>query len=207
MLKNVKAGPLKSAIIVVFSINLVLAFEVSRAVDSSFPSTKPTNRSHTYLSQVMLIPPREYVERWLVKPSRPYYRLLPSKWQRNLTRTLLVLVTFGPSPFAPLPYGEPSSYATRAQTLLCYTIPSSAVAFSLKNFGLLTGFVGAITDTLQGFVLPPLIYAAAHKATLPQPERAALAAMSLLGVCLMLTATYQNFGVLVRQAAPHHHPG
>lgn len=25
-------------------------------------------------TQVMLIPPREYVERWLVKPSRPYHR-------------------------------------------------------------------------------------------------------------------------------------
>lgn len=41
---------MKTFIVVVFCINLVLAF------------------------QVMLIPPREYVERWLVKPSRPYYR-------------------------------------------------------------------------------------------------------------------------------------
>lgn len=51
----------------------------------------------------------------------------------------------------------------------------------MKNFGLLTGFVGAITDTLQGFVLPPLMYAAAHKATIAPPKRAALLAMSVLG--------------------------
>lgn len=57
----------------------------------------------------------------------------------------------------------------------------AVVASSVHNFGVITGFVGAITDTLQGFVLPPLIYAAAHKAALPAPDRAALVAMSALG--------------------------
>lgn len=33
-----------------------------------------SNQTTTHKIQVMLIPPREYVERWLVKPSRPYYR-------------------------------------------------------------------------------------------------------------------------------------
>jgi hypothetical protein len=56
----------------------------------------------------------------------------------------------------------------------------------VHQFGLLTGFVGAITDTLQGFILPPLIYAAAFKATIPSAERGALMAMSLLGACFYL---------------------
>lgn len=50
VLKNVEAGPVKTAIVVTFCMNLILAYEV------------------------MLIPPREYVERWLVTPSRPYHK-------------------------------------------------------------------------------------------------------------------------------------
>jgi hypothetical protein len=46
----VQSGAVKTAIVVTFCINLILAYET------------------------MLIPPREYVERWLVKPSRPYYK-------------------------------------------------------------------------------------------------------------------------------------
>ena len=60
------------------------------------------------------------------------------------------------------------------------------VASTVHNFGVITGFVGAITDTLQGFVLPPLIYAAAHKATLPSTDRVALVAMSVLGRWVVL---------------------
>lgn len=40
-----------------------------RAADSDTDAHQSIGRI-----QVMLIPPREYVERWFVKPSRPYYR-------------------------------------------------------------------------------------------------------------------------------------
>ncbi len=135
------------------------------------------------------------------------HRLLPTKWQRNLIRTLLVLFTFGPSvcpcpSWCPCPVGlcnalthtrahalpQPSlthgrivhtPYSTHHTTPQYHTM--TVVASSVHQFGLLTGFVGAITDTLQGFILPPLIYSAAYKATLSGPERAALMAMSALG--------------------------
>ncbi|TFJ85801.1 hypothetical protein NSK_002621 [Nannochloropsis salina CCMP1776] len=61
-----------------------------------------------------------------------------------------------------------------------------------RYFGLITAFVGAITDTLQGFVLPPLIYAATFAVWMPKVEKALMITMSTLGIVLMLTATYQN---------------
>ena len=86
MLKNVEAGPVKSAIVVTFCINLILAYEVKSTRRSCARANHQPTRGgvgintnqiepnhHTQI-QVMLIPPREYVERWLVKPSRPYYR-------------------------------------------------------------------------------------------------------------------------------------
>jgi len=66
------------------------------------------------------------------------------------------------------------------------------VASSVHQFGLITAFVGAITDTLQGFVLPPLIYAATFAVWMPKAEKALMITMSTLGIVLMLTATYQN---------------
>lgn len=66
------------------------------------------------------------------------------------------------------------------------------VASSVHQFGLITAFVGAITDTLQGFVLPPLIYAATFAVWMPNVEKALMITMSTLGIVLMLTATYQN---------------
>jgi amino acid permease len=73
-----------------------------------------------------------------------------------------------------------------------------AVASTIHQFGLITAFVGAITDTLQGFVLPPLIYAATFAACISKGEKALLWAMSALGVVLMVSATYQNVGELER---------
>jgi len=97
----------------------------------------------------------------------PHHSVVPTKWQRNTLRSLLVIFTF-------------------------------AVASTIHQFGLITAFVGAITDTLQGFVLPPLIYAATFAACMSRGEKALLWAMSALGVVLMVTATYQNVGELKR---------
>jgi len=96
-----------------------------------------------------------------------HHSVVPTKWQRNTLRSLLVIFTF-------------------------------AVASTIHQFGLITAFVGAITDTLQGFVLPPLIYAATFAACMSRGEKALLWAMSALGVVLMVTATYQNVGELKR---------
>ena len=93
--------------------------------------------------------------------------VLPTKWQRNSLRFLLVLFTF-------------------------------LVASTIHQFGLITAFVGAITDTLQGFILPPLIYAATFAAALTQREKVSLVGISAVGVVLMLSATYQNAGELER---------
>ena len=72
------------------------------------------------------------------------------------------------------------------------------VASTIHQFGLITAFVGAITDTLQGFVLPPLIYAATFAACISKCEKMLLWMMSGLGVVLMITATSQNVGELKR---------
>jgi hypothetical protein len=115
-------------------------------------------------------------------------RLLPTKWQRNLIRTLLVLFTFGPSLYHTHYINEsfqnPPTKVNSSIHPPHHKPPPSVVASTVHNFGVITGFVGAITDTLQGFVLPPLIFAAAYKATLPSPERAALVAMSALGALI-----------------------
>ncbi|GAB5031147.1 amino acid transport protein [Nannochloropsis oceanica] len=139
VLKNIEAGPLKTIIFAAFSLNLTL----------------------TYI--IMLAPPREYLEEIVVGSDS----LLPTKWQRNILRSLLVTFTF-------------------------------VVASTIHQFGLITAFVGAITDTLQGFILPPLIYAATFAACVSKCEKMLLWAMSGLGVVLMFTATSQNVGELKR---------
>ncbi len=70
---------------------------------------------------------------------------------------------------------------------------TAAVASGAPYFGTVLGRVGGLTDALQAFVLPPLIFLHMHRGHLSLRQRAFHSFVLVWGVCTMLYTLTQIY--------------